>query len=68
MRVDTVISDNKLTRLSIAGNQRGIDYYTAKKGRRLTLKIVRKYLPDYDTWRSYRSDEWREGVTRYRRT
>jgi len=66
--VDIEMNEGKLVYLRLAGNQRIVKYYLPKKGKKLSLQLLRKYLPDYESWRSYEVEGWHGEATRYRKT
>lgn len=65
--VDVWMDNGSLHLVEFAGNQRAIRIINQLWHREFTLADLESYLPVYKTWRSYRDDDWKEGVLRYRR-
>ena len=66
--IDVWIRDGRLHMLSVVGNLREIKIHNSFFHRRFEIEEMQRYLPGYESWQTYRSDDWFEGITRYRRT
>lgn len=66
--IDVWIRKDGLHSVSIVGNQREIKIQNSFLHRRFELEEIEVYLPDFKSWQTSRSEDWIEGITRYRRT
>ncbi|TFF93939.1 hypothetical protein EU546_05580 [Candidatus Thorarchaeota archaeon] len=65
--VDVWLKDDQLRVIEFAGNQRLVRIENHMWHRKLTITDVEKYLPHIMTWEKDRSEDWRQGILRYRR-
>jgi len=60
-------SKGKISKVKFAGNRRRFWHRNPWFGKRFSLEILKRYLPDVDNWEVIRKEDWHEGVYRYTR-